>query len=321
MWSLGILLALILLIGGVAFAVKQPWTGRARCEEAEVSAERLRAHVRTLVEDLSPRSHLDVENLDRIAAYVGRELEAAGARVSQQPFEVDGRTYRNVIGHLGPSQGPWLVVGAHYDTDGRLPGADDNASGVAGLLELARALSSVPVATPVALVAYPNEEAPHFGGPGMGSFQHAAALAREGAEVLAMISLEMLGTYSREPGSQAFPHPILKLLYSDRGDYIVIAARLKEARLTRRLKRGMRGVAGLWVESINGPASIPGISLSDHSSYWRHGFPAVMVTDTAFYRNPRYHTAQDTPETLDYERMALVVRGVACAVRDLAGKP
>jgi len=169
----------------------------------------------------------------------------------------------------------------------------------------------------VELVAYSLEEPPHFRTESMGSAVHAASLEAKKARVRAMISLEMIGCFSDEKDSQAYPLGVLKLLYPSTGNFIAVVGRIGGGRLVRVVKTAMRAATRLPVESINAPGFIPGIDFSDHLSYWEHGYPAVMVTDTAFYRNPRYHTSDDTPDTLDYERMALVVDGVVAAVRAL----
>ncbi|MBI4061055.1 MAG: M28 family peptidase, partial [Elusimicrobia bacterium] len=194
---------------------------------------------------------------------------------------------------------------------------DDNASGAAGLLELARLLGKDAPAAPTELVAYSTEEPPYFATADMGSARHARALKARGAVIRAMISLEMIGTFSDEPGSQAYPSPLLALYYPSRADFIAVVGDLRNAGLARRVKKAMRA-GGLPVYSINAPAFIPGIDYSDHASYWREGYPAVMISDTAFYRNPRYHTSRDTADRLDYRRMAQVVSGAFAAVRDLA---
>jgi Zn-dependent M28 family amino/carboxypeptidase len=283
-----------------------------------VDPKRLEAHVRALAETFHPRDHAHVENLDRAAAYISAELTAAGARVRDEPFTASGRSYRNVVGSYGPEQGPRIVIGAHYDTAGELPGADDNASGVAGLLELARLLGGRPPAVRVDLVAFSLEEPPYFGSSQMGSAVHAAALKKAGVTVRAMMSLEMIGCFTDAKGSQRFPAPGLDLLYPTTGNFIAVVGKLGDDGLTRAIKQAMRAATDLGVESINAPRSLPGVDLSDHASFWDQGFDAVMITDTAFFRNPRYHTEEDTPETLDYARMAKVVRGVHGAVEALA---
>ena len=250
--------------------------------------------------------------------YIGEELRRAGAEVTEQTFEAGGGSYRNVIGSFGPEGRDVIVVGAHYDTDGEMPGADDNASGVAALLELARLLAHEPLSRRVELVGFALEEMPFFGTGTMGSAIHAASLRASGRRVRAMICLEMLGCFDDRSRSQRFPFPVLRLFYPNRGNFIAVVGNVSGAAIVRRVKRSMRAGSEIPVYSINAPSIVPGVDLSDHRSFWREGFPAVMVTDTAFYRNDRYHTVADTPETLDYRRMSDVVRGIFRAVADLA---
>lgn len=318
-----LLVVLVVAAAAVCFLVVQPVIGRGPAPPGPpADPARLEAMVRALSVEFFPRHHARPDNLDRAAAWIRARFEEAGAAVTEQPYEADGRTYRNVIARLGPPEsrgGELLVVGAHYDACGPFPAADDNASGVAGLVELARLLAGRPLGIPVELVAFTLEEPPHFREASMGSAVHARSLASRGARVRAMLSLEMLGCYSDEPGSQRFPVAPLRLLYPSRGDGIVIVSRLADIGLTRRLKHAMRGGAGpLPVRSMNGPAAVPGVDFSDHRSYWSEGFPAAMITDTAFYRNPRYHTPDDTWDTLDYGRMARAVDSVYAAVLALA---
>jgi Zn-dependent M28 family amino/carboxypeptidase len=286
---------------------------------AAVDPARLEAHVRALA-GFAPRDEGHPENLDRAAAYVRQELQRAGGRVEDQTFEVSGETYRNVIARFGPESRERIVVGAHYDAAGPYPGADDNASGVAGLIELAHLLGKDPPPLRVELVAYTLEEPPHFAGLTMGSAIHAASLKKQGVRLRAMIGLEMIGYFTDEPGSQQFPAPGLSLLYPSRGNFITVVGKLGQGPLVRRIKKTMaRGAAPLPVESITAPTSLPGVDLSDHRNYWAAGYQAVMITDTAFLRNPHYHRDSDRPETLDYRRMARVVAGVYAAVKGLAG--
>jgi Zn-dependent M28 family amino/carboxypeptidase len=279
---------------------------------------RLEELVRRIVFDFHPRDFSHPENLSRAAVYIGDSLKRAGADVSVQLFEAGGAAYRNVIGSFGPQTNDVIVVGAHYDTDGEMPGADDNASGVAALLELASMIARAELSRRVELVAFALEEMPFFGTGAMGSAVHAASLRTGGRRVRAMICLEMLGCFSDRPGSQRFPLPLLRLFYPGRGNFIAVVGNVGGVRIVRRVKRWMRAASDVPVFSINAPSIVPGVDLSDHRSFWREGFPAVMVTDTAFYRNDRYHTADDTPDTLDYRRMAEVMRGVFRAVTDLA---
>jgi len=278
----------------------------------------LKQHVEKLSQELGPRDEAHIENLDRVAAYIKEEFQITGARVSEQPYRIEGKSYRNVIAQFGPTSGKRLVIGAHYDTAGPLPGADDNASGVAGLLELARLLDQHPPKILVELVAFTLEEPPFFRTTGMGSSVHANSLREQHAEVLAMICLEMIGYFSDSEGSQHFPAAILQAFYPSRGDFIAVVGRVGDGLMTRRIKAAMLQISSLKVRSINAPSFIPGIDFSDQLNYWHAGYRAVMVTDTAFYRNLNYHTVNDTAEKLDYKRMALVVAGVYAAVEALS---
>ena len=308
------------LLAGVWAYVTQPLPGSPTVDAGTVtvSPERLETHVRALSERFAPRDFTHPENLDRAAAYVREELARAGGTVSEQTYEVNGTTYRNVVASFGPDTRERVVVGAHYDAAGPLPAADDNASGVAGLIELAHLLGGARLPLRVELVAYSLEEPPFFRTPHMGSAVHAASLRREGVPVRAMLSLEMIGYFTDAPGSQQFPLGILRWIYPSEGNFIAVIGKLGGGSLVRRVKRAMRRASPLPVHSLNGPRWVPGIDFSDHASYWDAGYAAVMITDSAFYRNPYYHTARDTPGTLDYARMALVVQGVYGAVLALA---
>jgi hypothetical protein len=319
MLALMILAAAALLLLGVWFRVTQPALFVTRGREAPaVDPARLEAHVRMLSGALSPRDGAHPGGMDAAARYIRGEMERAGAAVSEQPFDVGGRVYRNVVAAFGPEAGERVVVGAHYDAAGPLPGADDNASGVAGLIELARLLAESPPGLRVELVAYALEEPPYFRTGHMGSAVHARALREQGARVRAMISLEMIGYFSDREGSQRLPSPLLKAVYPTRGDFICVVGKMDQGSLVRQVKRAMLGATRLPVYSVNAPRAIPGIDFSDHASYWDAGYDAVMVTDTAFFRNPNYHTPGDTPDTLDYGRMAMVVQGVYQAVQNLS---
>jgi hypothetical protein len=284
----------------------------------DVDPERLARHVRMLTTTLGPRDAAHPEQLDAVAGYLREELASVGGRVSEQAFVVAGETYRNVLASFGPTEAECIVVGAHYDTCGPYPGADDNASGVAGLLELGRLLGQTPPATRVELVAFTLEEPPYFGTPSMGSVFHAAQLKRNEVPLRAMLSLEMIGCFSDAAGSQRYPSPALAAFYPSEGNFIAVVGELGGGNLVRRIKRAMTEATVLSVRSLNAPRFALGIGLSDHASYWEAGYDAVMVTDTAFFRNGNYHSAADTLEMLDLQRMAQVVQGVHAAVIELA---
>jgi hypothetical protein len=310
--ALRILLAtvavLALLLGLAAAVITQPTFGTAPAPGGpRADPGRLRRHVDFLTITVSPRDAGHPENLDRAASYIRSHFSRTGARVEDQAFEVRGHAYRNVIASFGPEKGPVLVVGAHYDSFGEFganPGADDNASGTAGLLELARLLDGRPLRHRMDLVAYANEEPPYFGSSWMGSAVHARSLQRQ--DVQGMICLEMIGYFTER---QPAPSWLFRLLYPEQGDFIAVAGRWTDRGLTRNVKRAMRSAGAVPVVSFTAPRSA-GLDGSDQINYWNLGIPAVMVTDTSFVRNPHYHTPGDTAATLDYKRMAGVVDGV-----------
>ena len=312
----------VVVVGVVALVVyvMQPAGSVTQADtQVAVSPQRLERDVRLIATTLSPRDYLHTDNLDRIAAHVRDVFADAGARVTEQIFDVEGRSYRNVIGSFGPEQGERVVVGAHYDAFGPAPGADDNASGVAGLLELARLLRGSRPPSRIDLVAFTLEEPPFFRTGSMGSAVHAKSLKDGGVRVRGMIALEMIGYFSDAARSQSYPNRIVALLYPSRGNFIGVIGNLGGASIVRRVKAAMAGATDLPVHSINAPRLMVGVDFSDHASYWDAGFDAVMITDTAFLRNPAYHTMQDTPDRLDYVRMSKVVAGVRAAVMSLAG--
>jgi Zn-dependent M28 family amino/carboxypeptidase len=324
--------ALCFSLGPIALIglLSQPFVQAIAFDPPSVDPERLRAHVKHLSVDVHPRRFDVPNNLDAAGEYVFQQLKASGAKVAMQEFMVEGAKYKNIVARYGPENSSLLVIGAHYDSFGgvdtgasqaghlketQTPGADDNASGVAGLIELGRLLGQEPQARGIELVAYALEEPPHFRSDFMGSVFHAKSLLEKKLSVDLMISLEMIGYFSNEPKSQSYPFPGMASLYSDRGDFIAIVGRMQDFGLMRRTKARMLGAAKLAVHSINAPAILPGIDFSDHRSYWNLGIPALMVTDTAFFRNKNYHTAEDTYDKLDYRRMAQVVQAVYALTR------
>jgi Zn-dependent M28 family amino/carboxypeptidase len=311
---------LVLPVGVLWYVVAQPVFASRERSKAAADPDTLRRHVVTFSQDFYPRSFRDAVNMARCANYIEAHFRQTGAVVTSQPYLAYKTPCRNVIA-LFPGQDPRrVVIGAHYDAVPGTPGADDNASGVAGLLELARLLQGAKLRHTVELVAYCTEEPPCFASEHMGSSHHARRLAGQRIPVKAMIALEMIGFFSDAPGSQSFPVPALRLFYGSRGNFIGVVGGLDQRPLIGAVKRRMKGATGLPVRSIAAPSFLPGVDYSDHQSYWEHGIPAVMVTDTAFYRNRQYHSANDTADRLDCKRMADVVVGVYEAVVALANE-
>lgn len=306
--------------------VVQPFVTPISFIPPKVDAARLLAHVKRLSVDFYPRSFDQAGNTERAASYILDEFKASGADVDVQNFTIQGKTFKNIIARFGPKAGPLLVIGAHYDSHGHAsadsanapnyslathtPGADDNASGVAGLIELAHLLGRAAPSQSIELVAYALEEPPYFRTENMGSAWHARSLTAAKREVRLMLSLEMIGYFSDAPGSQAYPVAGMQHLYSDRGNFVALVGKLGSFSAMREVKALMSGAMDLPVYSINAPPQLQGIDFSDHQSYWHEDIPAIMVTDTAFLRNTNYHLPGDTYDKLDYHRMAKVVQAV-----------
>jgi hypothetical protein len=282
-----------------------------------VNSSALKHHVTLLSQNFAPRDFRHPENLNKSAQYIYSHFKSAGAEVYEQPYDCYGVTYKNIIAEFGPASDSVIIVGAHYDAVEGTPGADDNASGVAGLLELGRTLSTVSLNSRVILAAYCLEEPPFFQSEYMGSMVHAKSLKEKEIIVRLMICLEMIGYFTDEPGSQKYPIPFFKLYYPTRGNFIGIVDQMFSSHAGR-MKKLMRKATALPVYSINAPKWLPGVDWSDHWSFWEQGYPAVMITDTAFYRNTAYHSMADTADRLDYEKMAQVVHGIFTYVYQLA---
>lgn len=314
---LRILGALAAILAAIWMLLAQPSCRRNPVSQAFVDPAKLREHVEMLSQRFHPRDFRYPAHLEQIADYIAGQFEQAGATVEFQSFTAAGNSYRNVIGRFQAGTGDKTIVGAHYDACGPMPGADDNASGIAALIELARLLGERPPASEVELVAYCLEEPPFFQTDEMGSAIHARSVANDKARIRGVIVLEMVGCFSDRWGSQSYPSPLLHLIYPNRGNFIGVIGRWDQGGWIQAVKAGMQGRTGLAVRSIRAPGIVPGIDLSDHRNYWPQGIPALMVTDTAFYRNPAYHTFDDTADRLDYHRMSQVVVALFEAVESL----
>ncbi|GAA4354013.1 M28 family peptidase [Hymenobacter saemangeumensis] len=276
------------------------------------SQTRLQADVAFLTSIHPARNCHNLTSLNKAADYIKGAFEKLDCAIAEQQFKADGRLYRNIIASFGPPEAERIVLGAHYDVCGDQPGADDNASAVAGLLETARLLhqNKPKLSLRIDFVAYPNEEPPYFATDYMGSAVHANSLKKAGAKVRAMICYEMIGYFSDAPNSQSFPNEALARMYPSTGNFIVVVGKTGQEAITERVQRLMQPHAKIDVQRINLPESMGLAGLSDHRNYWRCGYQAVMINDTSFLRNPNYHQKTDTIDTLDFPRMAEVVNGV-----------
>jgi len=303
-----LLLTLILLVQPV-FKAKNTMPSLARVKSLKSSVYQLSE---TLLKSTSIANLLDVK-----ADYIFQQMKKYQTDVNYQEFDVMGLPHRNIVVTIrgkNPRCG-LFVIGAHYDSYDNLAGADDNSSGVAGLIELGSLYSTNPPICDLQLVAYTLEEPPYFRSEFMGSYIHAKELKDKQVDVKLMLSLEMIGYFNDNKDSQDYPINGLEHLYSDRGNFISIVGNLSQISVTRFFKASMRGVSDLPVYSINAPSLLAGIDFSDHLNYWRFGFPALMISDTAFNRNKNYHTAFDTADRLNYRRMAQVVDAVYYALQ------
>ena len=313
-WALGLLAAAMFLSAAGFWLLRNPVLAPDKIKgAAQVDAARLKADVEYLAGIAPSRNSFNMGALNRAANFIHAEFTKTGCEVKEQTYKVKGKEFRNILCFFGPEDAPRLVIGAHYDVHfNDNPGADDNASGVAGVLELARmvAAQKPSLAHRLEFVASTLEEQPHFGSNSMGSQVHAASLLKAKVPLKLMVSVEMIGYFSDTPGSQRFPLAVLKPFYPDTGNFIGVVGQLLDRKDVQRVKSLMQSASPLPVYSLNAPAIVPEAGFSDHKSYWDLGLPAVMVTDTAFLRNPNYHRPTDTPDTLDYKRMADVVRGL-----------
>lgn len=283
-------------------------------------AERLRQHVDVLARAIGERNIWQYSRLQRAAEYIEHELRGGGYATRRQTFDVSRLPVSNVeatsSGHTRADE--IVVIGAHYDSVTGCPGANDNATGVAAMLELARRFATHPQSRTMRFVAFVNEEPPFFKTGQMGSAVYASEARRRGDHVTGMISLETIGYYSDVEGSQRYPGPI-GMLYPKVGNFIGFVANVRSTCLLMRARRAFRRSTRFPVQAAAVPAAIPGVGWSDHWAFWQAGYRAMMVTDTAPFRYPWYHTPEDTPDKVDYDRLAQVVDGmehVAAALAD-----
>lgn len=283
------------------------------------SAAELAGHVRALAGSIGERNVFRPDALRAAESYIEARWREQGYTVAPQRYVVQGVSCANLEVTAGPvpPPDPLILVGAHYDSVLGSPGANDNASGVAVLLELSR-MAAIDRAGGLRFVAFTNEEPPFFFTREQGSRLYAGRARRRGDAIALMIALETMGYYRSEPGSQRYP-PVFRWFYPKRGDFIALVSNLRSLPRMRRLARAFRAHSDFPLEYAAVFAWIPGVAWSDHLSFWMNGYRALMVTDTAFYRYPYYHSAQDTPEKLDYERLARVTDGLYRALRALTG--
>ncbi len=267
----------------------------------------IKTHMYRITKRDTFRHFANPKELDSVAAYLFGKLSAYADTVYYQPFQVNGTTYRNVIASFGTENKNRIIVGAHYDVCGNQEGADDNASGTVGLLELGRLFHGKKLKNRIDLVAFTLEEPPFFRTEDMGSAVHAKSVSKNKEQIIGMISLEMIAYFKDAKGSQDYPIQLLKWFYGGKGNYITLVRKSEAGKFVRRFIRQFKKTKQLTAKKFSAPKSLPGIDFSDHLNYWDVGIDALMITDTAFYRNKNYHNKTDTMETLDFGRMAKVI--------------
>lgn len=285
--------------------------------EEKMLADRLSRHVGAI----ASREHnfMHPAALEETAQYVETALRDLGYSVLAQRIPRDTKEVRNIEAELpgGARAEEIVLIGAHYDSVAGAIGANDNGSGVAALIELARLMQGAKPARTVRFVAFVDEEPPFYYGDQMGSRHYARRSKTRGEKIVAMFALETIGYYSDAPGSQRYPFP-LSFFYPDTGNFVAFVANLSSRTLLHEAIASFRRQARFPSEGVAAPSLLPGVAWSDHWSFWKEDYPALMVTDTAPYRYPHYHTMQDTPDKVDYERLARVVTGLHGVLRDVA---
>ncbi len=286
-----------------------------------ITAGRLEEHVRYLAGTIGERNVFRPQALHDAAAYIERIWRDQGYTVVSQEYTVNGVRSANLEVTRTGSRLPrrLLLIGAHYDSVFGSPGANDNGSGVAALLELSRLFSGIAPVASVRFVAFTNEEPPFFTTARQGSAVYARAARERGDDIRLMVSLETVGSYSHDPGSQSYP-PLFRYFYPDRGNFIALVSNFSSRRAMRKLARAFRATSEFPLESVATFAAIPGVSWSDHRSFWKQGYDALMLTDTAFYRYPFYHSDADTPDKLNYDEFAKMSNGLFRALALLASE-
>lgn len=287
--------------------------------EEPALARRLQRHVDELAGKIGERHVYCAASLQAAASYIEHEWERQGYAVRRLAYDVSGVLCTNleITRSGGACQREILLLGAHYDTVPGCPGANDNTSGIAALLELSRLFASIEPALTVRFVAFVNEEPPYFMTDLQGSAVYAEAARRRHDDIRLMASIETIGWYSSEPGSQSYP-PLFNLFYPNRGDFLGFVSNFRSWAAMRRLAAAFRANSDFPLETAAAFAFVPGVAWSDHRSFWRHGYRAVMITDTAFYRYQHYHQPSDTPDKLAYPELARVTSGLFAAFSALA---
>lgn len=295
-----------------------PAAGPDISPEGNRSETNLKNMVIHLSQKIGIRNYKYYQNLNLAAEYILNQFKDMGYSVEVMTYQINDKEYRNVIAEKPSTQqgNGVIIVGAHYDSCFN-PGADDNASGVAGILELARLLKGVDTQSRIQFVAFVNEEPPFFKTDYMGSFVYVSRVKEKKEKIKAAIILESIGFYTEKRNSQRYL-PLLGFFYPNKGNFIGVVSNFPSRKILKKIVTSFKRTSEFPIESVTAPGGIPGIDFSDHWSFWKNGYPAVMVTDSAFLRNRNYHKQTDLPSTLNYEKMAEVILGLKESVECLA---
>lgn len=278
-------------------------------------SKQIKKHLAALTQTPKFRNHKNVAQLNIIADYIRQTFKTYSDSTGFQEYKVGGQTYKNVICSFGTENSKRIIIGAHYDVCGDQQGADDNATGVTALLELARMLKGQKLNYRIDLVAYTLEEPPYFRTENMGSYIHAKYLKDNHIDVYGMASVEMIGYFKDEKGSQDFPVGILSWIYGDKGNFITLVKKFSGAGpFVGNFIDHFKHSNQIKTETFPAPKFVSGVDFSDHLNYWKSGFSALMITDTSFFRNKNYHKSTDTLETLDIQRMTKVIDAIFLSI-------
>ncbi|MFH1777488.1 MAG: M28 family peptidase [Candidatus Omnitrophota bacterium] len=289
-----------------------------------VIVDKLKMHVETLSSEIGERNAYDFESLERARKYITDKFKEYGYCAAYEEYNIDhipDKKFYNIIAEKKgeAKHNEVIIIGAHYDSCPGTVGADDNATGVSMLLELARVLNKIKFSRTIKFIAFVNEEPPFFKTEHMGSFIYARGAKRRKEKIVYMFALESIGYYVEEKNSQHYP-PGLSFFYPDKGNFIAFVSNLGGIFSLKKCANIFRRHSTLPAEVLAAPAILSGVDFSDHWSFWQHNYPGIMITDTAFYRNPYYHTIMDTPETVNYRKLAELFEGLKQVLIELSGK-
>lgn len=305
----------------IGFTISETTAESGLSMASDITADRLRQHVALLAGTIGERNVFRPQALEAARNYIEATWREQGYDVSAQEYSVNGVLSANLVATRTGVRYPkrFILVGAHYDSVYGSPGANDNASGVATLLELSRLFGGVEPLYSVRFAAFTNEEPPFYATDRQGSAVYAREARMRGDDIRFMVALETVGSYSNAPGSQSYP-PLFKLFFPDRGNFIAFISNFRSRQAMRKLVEAYRKSTDFPIEHLATFAAVPGVSWSDHRSFWHQDYHAFMITDTAFYRYPYYHSDEDTPEKLNYDAFADMANGLFHALLLLAGE-